>query len=83
MAGVTRMAEPNGDFLIAKVGEDGFVGGDLDPVQELIPASITAVNPEVISFSPMQTDVSSLINIISVSPTVVTPDLQINVIHMN
>jgi len=83
MSGVTRMAEPNGDFLIAKVNEDGFVGGETDPVQELSPMSITAVTPEVISFSPMQTDVSSLINIISVSPTVETPDLQINLIHRN
>jgi hypothetical protein len=83
MAGVTRLAEPNGDFLIAKVGEDGFVGGDLDPVQELIPASITTVNPEVDSFSPIQTDVLSLINIISVSPDIETPNLEINVIHRN
>ncbi len=83
MSGVTRIAEPNGDFLIAKVGEDGFVGGDLDPVQELTPASITAVNPEVISFTPMEVDISSLIKIISVSPNVDTPDLKINVIHRN
>ena len=83
MAGVTRLAESNGDFLIAKVGEDGFVGGDADPVQGLIPASVRSVNPEVISFSPMVTDISSLINVISVSPDVETPDLQINVIHRN
>ena len=83
MAGVTRLAEPNGDFLIAKVSEDGFVGGETDPVQELLPMSITTVNPEVSSFSPVLTDVSSLINIISVSPTVETPDLQINVIYRN
>jgi len=83
MSGVTRLVETNGDFLIAKVGEDGFVGGDEDPVQELIPMSVTAVNPEVGSFSPIQTDVSSLINIISVSPNVETPDLQVSVIHRN
>ena len=83
MTGVTRMAEPNGDFLIAKVGVDGFVGGNADPVQELIPASITAVNPEVSSFLPIQADASSLINIISVSPDVETPDLQVNIIHSN
>ncbi|GEM_PF-1154916 len=83
MSGVTRLAEPNGDFLIAKVGTDGFVGGDTDPVQELIPASVTAVDPEVTPFSPVQTDVSSLINIIAVSPNVETPDLEINVIYRN
>ena len=83
MAGVTRLAEPNGDFLIAKVGEDGFVGGDADPVQELIPASVRSVDPEVNSFSPVVTDVSSLIKIMSVSPDVETPDLRIDIIHSN
>ncbi len=83
MSGVTRLAELNGDFLIAKVNEDGFVGGESDPIQELMPASITAVNPEVNPFSPIQTDVYSLINIMSVSPTVETPDLRINIIHKN
>ncbi|MFC2145422.1 hypothetical protein ACFLQQ_03740, partial [Actinomycetota bacterium] len=83
MAGVTRLAEPNGDFLIAKVGKDGFVGGDADPVQELMPASVRSVDPEVNSFSPMQTDVSSLINVLSVSPDVETPNLRIDVIHRN
>jgi hypothetical protein len=83
MSGVTRMAEPNGDFLIAKVGEDGFVGGEADPVQALIPASVRSVNPEVNSFSPLITDVSSLINVISVSPDVENPDLRIDVIHRN
>ena len=83
MSGVTRITEPNGDFLIAKVGEDGFVGGEADPVQDLSPMLITAVNPVATSFSPIQTDVSSLINIISVSPTVETPDPQIHLIYKN
>jgi hypothetical protein len=83
MSGVTRMVEPNGDFLIAKVNEDGFVGGDSDPIQELIPMSILPVNPKVDSFSPMQNDISSLINIISVSPAVETPDLRIDLIYRN
>lgn len=59
------------------------MGGETDPVQELTPMSITAVTPEVSAFSPVQTDVSSLINIISVSPTVETPGLQINIIYRN
>jgi len=83
MSGVTRLAEPDGDFLIAKVGPDGFVGGDGDPVEELVPASVTSVDPEVNSFSPMETDISSVINIISLSPDIETPDLRISVIYEN
>jgi hypothetical protein len=83
MAGVTRLAENNGDFLVAKVNEDGFVGGDGDPVEELTGMTVTEVNPTVSSFSPVVTDVSSKINILSVSPNVEEPNLEVNIIHSN
>jgi hypothetical protein len=83
MAGVTRLAENNGDFLVAKVNEDGFVGGDSDPVEELTSMTVTEVNPAVSSFSPVVTDVSSKINILSVSPNVEEPNLEVNLIHSN
>jgi hypothetical protein len=83
MAGVTRLAENNGDFLIAKVNEDGFVGGDGDPVEELTGMTVTEVNPTVSSFSPVVTDVSSKINILSVSPNMEEPELEVNLIHRN
>jgi len=77
------LAEHNGGFLIAKVGQDGFVGGDADPIEELIPASVTTVNQEVSSFSPIETDISSVINVISLSPDIETPDLRLSIIHEN
>ena len=83
MSGVTRIAESNGDFLIAKIGADGFIGGDSDPVKELIPLSITPVNPEVAAFLPIETDAISQIAIKSVSPNIETPDLQINYFYSN
>ena len=75
MAGVTRLAEDNGDFLMAKVGLNGYVGGAGDPVEELTGMMVTEINPTVASFSPLVTDVESIINITSVNPNVEEPEL--------
>ena len=83
MAGVTRLAESNGDFLVAKVNENGFVGGDDDPVRELTSMTVTTVNPVVSSFSPVFTDMSLIIKVLSVVPNVENPDVKVNLIHGN
>ena len=80
MAGVTRLIDPAGDFLFAKINSDGFVGSDSDPVTPLDPRSILSISPVVSDFSPKVTEVSSLLSVVSVNPTVISPDLQVHVI---
>jgi len=81
MAGVTRMANQEGDFLIAKVDLNGFVGGDSDPITPLNVRSIKAITPTIIDFVPSVTDISSQISIVPITPTVTTPAIQIHIIH--
>jgi hypothetical protein len=83
MAGVTRLAEDNGDFLVAKVNLDGYVGGAGDPVEELTGMTVTEINPTVSSFSPVVTDVENVINIVDVSPNVEEPEVGYNMIYSN
>mgnify|MGYP003960080491 CR=1 FL=1 len=77
MAGVTRMIEPNGDFLLAWVDEDGFIGGTDDPISNIEVRSITAITPEVADFIPLVTDVTDLIAVENIQPTVTHPDVQL------
>ena len=83
MAGVTRMVDPEGDFLVAKVNLEGFVGGVGDPIERLDPRSVVSITPQVQDFLPEVTDVSEMIAVEDVSPTVVTPDIELTVIHRN
>ncbi len=80
MVGVTRIIDPAGDFLIAKVNSDGFMGGDSDPIVSLDPHSVISITPEVSPFSPNVSDVSTDISVMDASPTVTTPDLQVHTI---
>ncbi len=81
MAGVTRMVDPEGDFLVAKVDLDGFVGGVGDPISRLDPRSVVSIAPQVKDFVPKVTDVSELISVADVTPTVSVPEIEITVIH--
>jgi len=83
MAGVTRMIDSAGDFLIAKVDLEGFVGGDADPIEHLDPRSVVSITPIVADFSPKVTDLSAMISVETVSPTVSSPDIELTVIHRN
>ncbi|MBT3391480.1 MAG: hypothetical protein HN413_13855 [Chloroflexi bacterium] len=83
MAGVTRMIDPAGDFLVAKVNTEGFVGGDVDPIESLDPRSVVSITPQVQPISPKVTDVSAMISVEGVSPTIVSPEIQITEIHRN
>lgn len=83
MAGVTRMVEPQGDFLLAWVDQDGFVGGDADPTLSIEPRSIVSITPEVAEFMPVVTDVSELITVEDIQPTVTHPDVQVHSISRN
>jgi len=78
MAGVTRMIDPAGDFLFAKINFDGYIGSDADPITSLDPRSVLSISPIVSDFSPKVTDVSSLLSINNVNPTVMSPSLQIH-----
>ncbi len=81
MAGVTRMVDAQGDFLIAKVNQDGFVGGDADPIARLDPRSVISISPLVQEFAPKVNDISALIAIEDVTPSVFSPEIEIHVIH--
>lgn len=83
MAGVTRMADRNGDFLLAKVDLDGYVGGSADPISEIELRSIVAITPEVSEFVPKVQDVSELIQVETINPTVTHPDVNVQVIAEN
>ena len=81
MVGVTRLVDPEGDFLVAKVNPGGFVGGAGDPIQRLDPRSVVSISPQVEEFVPKVTDVSELMSIQDVTPTIFTPELEITVIY--
>ena len=80
MAGVTRLIDPAGDFLIAKVNIEGFIGSDSDPITSLEPRSIQSITPVISDFSPKVADVTSKLSIESVNPTVTSPNLGVQVI---
>jgi len=82
MSGVTRLAEPNGDFLIARVGSNGFAGED-DIIEELEGMTLTAINPVSASFSPVVTDMISDIHIQAVNPNVENPNAGVSLIYSN
>ncbi|MBT7072511.1 MAG: hypothetical protein HN975_16655 [Anaerolineae bacterium] len=81
MAGVTRIIDPAGDFLVAKVNRDGYVGGSADPIASLDPRSVVSITPQVLAFTPKVTDVSTMISVQSVAPTVTSPNIQINEVY--
>lgn len=81
MAGVTRMLEPAGDFLIAKVNGDGYIGGTSDPIYQLEPRIVKPITPQVSGFSPKVSDITNQIAVIDVTPNVTTPQLDIHVIY--
>ncbi len=83
MAGVTRMIEPAGDFLVARVNSNGFIGGSADPISEIKLRPSEAITPEVAPFIPELTDVSDLIAIQSVKPTVTHPEVRIEFLATN
>ena len=83
MSGVTRMTDPAGDFLIARVNSDGFIGGSSDPITAFEPRSINSVVPKVTPFSPKVSDVSTLISVMEVMPTITHPIVQIHFLSRN
>ena len=83
MAGVIRMIDPAGDFLVAKVDLDGFVGGGADPITPLDPRSVVSITPQVLDFSPKVTDVSAMISVQAVTPTMISPDIELHEIYRN
>lgn len=83
MSGVTRMVDPSGDFLVARVFLDGFAGGNTDPITALDPRVIVPITPVVEDFRPTVTDVSDMIEVESIGPTVTVPDVRITEIYRN
>lgn len=72
-AGVSRLNEPNGDFIFGKINTDGYLGHDPGPIDELSPPYIKPINPQVLPFSPIIKNVTAQINLIDVQPTVTNP----------
>ena len=75
MAGVTRMTDPEGDFLLAWVDDVGYIGGTEDPISSLDLRSIVSISPQVMEFDPVVTDVTGLITVEDIQPTVTHPDV--------
>ncbi|MGB2964907.1 MAG: hypothetical protein WBB69_13080 [Anaerolineales bacterium] len=82
LAGVTRMVDPAGDFLIAKVNGEGYVGGDSDPITNLEFKEVVSTTPQIIPFTPQVMDGTGVIQILTVTPAVSTPELDITIIAM-
>jgi len=83
MSGVTRTVDPAGDFLVARVNTDGFVGGDNDPIFPLDPRIIVSITPYIEDFRPKVTDVSGMIEVVRVVPAVTSADIRITEIYRN
>ena len=83
MSGVTRMTDPAGDFLIARVNSDGFIGGNSDMITAFESRSVTSIAPKVTPFSPKVSDVTTLISVMEVVPTITNPNVQIHVLSRN
>jgi hypothetical protein len=83
LAGVTRVVDPAGDFLVAKIDKNGFIGGVADPFTPFPIRTVVSITPLVQDFRPKVIDVSTMITVEAVEPTVVSPQIRITEIHRN
>jgi hypothetical protein len=83
MSGVTRMIDPAGDFLVARINAEGFVGGDNDPIFPLDPRIVVSITPQVEDFNPNVMDASYMIEVEAIEPKIISADMSVTDIYRN